>query len=152
MPHKLSSVQIAVLAALLVAAPLANAPTASAEPASAGPRSEGGDPIAQRVFPPELIMGHAQEIGLTPGQRDRIIAEVKGLQAHASQVTPGLERARAQMVAELDAEPADEARVLSDLDSVLAGERDIKRLYIATLVRIRNILTPAQRARLNAVR
>jgi hypothetical protein len=42
--------------------------------------------------------------------------------------------------------------VLEALDDVLASEREIKRLRIATLVRLRNLLTPAQRARLNALR
>ncbi len=140
------------LAAILAATLWAAAPLARAQLVSTAAEGAAGDPIAQRVFPPDLIMGHAGEIGLTPSQRDRIIEEVKSLQAHANQIAPRLERDRAQMIIDLDAEPADEARVLGALDDVLASEREIKRLHIATLVRLRNLLTPAQRARLNALR
>jgi Spy/CpxP family protein refolding chaperone len=142
----------AAMAAILAAALWAAAPSAPAQSPSTPSQGAAADPIAQRVFPPDLIMGHAGEIGLTPLQRDRIIEEVKSLQSHADQIAPRLERDRAQMIIDLDAEPADEARVLKALDDVLASEREIKRLHIATLVRLRNLLTPAQRARLNAFR
>lgn len=152
MAHRPSFVQMAALALVLATAPLAAPPTVMAQAAASEPQGAAADPIARRVFPPDLIMDHADQIGLTPNQRDRIIAEVKTLQSRAEQVAPVMERARAQMVSELDAEPTNEARLMSALDSVLAAERDIKRLHIATLVRIRNLLTPAQRARLNALR
>jgi Spy/CpxP family protein refolding chaperone len=42
--------------------------------------------------------------------------------------------------------------VLEALDGVLAVERDIKRLHMVTLVRIRSVLTPRQRTRLNELR
>jgi Spy/CpxP family protein refolding chaperone len=110
------------------------------------------DPIFQRVFPPELVMGHAEEIGLTSDQRARVIAEVERLQADARGIGPRAEQARAQMVTALSAERVDEARVLEALDRVLSVERDVKRLHIATLVRIRNVLTPQQRTRLSELR
>jgi Spy/CpxP family protein refolding chaperone len=140
------------LTLFLVAAPLAAPPSASGQPEASASKGGAVDPIAQRVFPPELIFSHAAEIGLNPNQRERIIADIKTLESRVQQVAPTMERARAQMVADLDAEPADETRVLSALDSVLAAERDIKRLHIAALVRVRNVLTPAQRERLNAFR
>jgi Spy/CpxP family protein refolding chaperone len=150
--RKMSLVRKAAFALLLVATPLATAPSANADPDSPASKGASVDPIAQRVFPPELIFGHAAEINLTSNQRERIIAEIRTLQSHVEQVAPTMERARGQMVADLDAEPADETRVLSALDTVLAAERDIKRLNIAALVRVRNVLTPAQRVRLNALR
>ncbi len=139
----------------LAAALCAAAPLALAQPAAPAQQQRGqgqADPIAERVFPPELIMVHAGKINLTDEQRQRVVAEVERLQQQAQGIGPRGERARAGMVAALDAEPADEASVLSGLEQVLTVERDIKRLHIATLVRIRNLLTPAQRARLNELR
>lgn len=118
---------------------------------------EGGeqaqvDPIARRLFPPDFIIAHADAIGLSAEQRLRVIAEVTRLQADLSAIGARGEAARAQMVTALSAEQVDEARVLQGLDGVLAVERDIKRLHIGALVRIRNILSATQRARLNALR
>ncbi len=110
------------------------------------------DPIAQRLFAPEFVMAHADEVNLTASQRQRIIEAVTRLQADMLGIAPRAESARAQIVATLSAERVEEARVLEALDGVLAVEREIKRLHIATLVRIRNVLTPEQRTRLNALR
>ncbi len=137
----------------LAVAPAVATPPAWAQAAPvAQQENPEADPIFRRVFPPELVMAHAAEIGLTGDQRERIIAEVTRLQAEASTIGPRGEQARAQMVAALSAERVDEARVLDALEGVLSIEREIKRLHIATLVRIRNTLTPAQRSRLNALR
>jgi Spy/CpxP family protein refolding chaperone len=140
------------MSALALALALTAAPAAWAQSAIPVSTAAPPDPIEQRVFPPEFVMGHANEIGLTDDQRDRIIAEVKRLQGQAEAVMPQMERARDRMVSELDADPVNEARVLIALDGVLSVERDVKRLHIATLVRIRNLLTTAQRARLDALR
>jgi hypothetical protein len=110
------------------------------------------DPIAQRLFPPDLVIGHADDIALTVEQRHRVIAEVARLQADLSGIAPRGEAARAQMAAALGADQVNEAQVLQGLDGVLGVERDIKRLHIGALVRIRNILSATQRTRLNALR
>jgi Spy/CpxP family protein refolding chaperone len=152
MAAEMSFVRGSAVALFLLAWPLAAAPPASAQPEAPPASGANADPIAQRVFPPELVMGHADEIGLTPDQRGQIVAAVSSLQQQANGLGPRMAQARGQMVADLDAEPADETRVLAALDGVLAVERDVKRLEIGMLVRIRNILTPAQRTRLAALR
>jgi Spy/CpxP family protein refolding chaperone len=148
----LSIPRACALAAFLVAAPALNFVPAFAQPEPVALHTGPVDPIEQRVFPPDLIMNHANEISLTRDQRDRIVSEVTALQHQVEAIAPQVERARSQMLAELDAEPANEARVLMALDQVLDAERNVKRLHIATLVRIRNLLSPAQRARLDALR
>ncbi len=140
------------LALLLLTTSFAGASPALAQLEPIAAHGAPADPIEQRVFPPDLIMRHAEEISLTRDQRDRIVADVTTLQHRAEAIAPQVERARSQMVADLDAEPADEARVLAALDQVLAAEREVKRLHIATLVRIRNLLTSTQRLRLAALR
>ncbi len=140
------------LALLLLTTSFAGASPAYAQLEPIAAHGAPTDPIEQRVFPPDLIMRHAEEISLTRDQRDRIVADVTTLQHRAEAIAPQVERARAQMVADLDAEPADEARVLVALDQVLAAEREVKRLHIATLVRIRNLLTSNQRLRLAGLR
>ena len=47
---------------------------------------------------------------------------------------------------------ADEAQVLAQVDSTLAVEREVKRLQVALLVRIKNTLTALQQAKLTELR
>ncbi len=46
---------------------------------------KGPDPIGGRLFPPELIMAHQQELALDEKQRDAIVAEVQKTQ---TQIVP----------------------------------------------------------------
>ena len=52
------------------------------------------------------------------------------------------------MVRLLQEGSVDETKVLAQADRILALEREIKRTQISLLVRIRNVLTPAQQAKL----
>jgi Spy/CpxP family protein refolding chaperone len=153
MPHDRSFAPPRILLCGLAAASLALASPTLAQTASAAPSADHEiDPIAQRVFPPELVMGHANQIGLSDAQRERILTEVRRLQLDVQTIASRNVQARDRMVAALSTEPVEEANVLAALDRVLAAERDIKRLHIATLVRIGSVLTPTQRARLNTLR
>ena len=53
---------------------LALASVAHAEP------GKSDDPIAARLFPPELIMKHQRELAIDDKQRDAIVAEVQKTQ------------------------------------------------------------------------
>jgi Spy/CpxP family protein refolding chaperone len=46
----------------------------------------------------------------------------------------------------------DEAAVLDEVDRILNLEREIKKAQISLMVRIKNTLTPAQQAKLAAIR
>jgi len=46
----------------------------------------------------------------------------------------------------------DESRVLSQLEKVLSVEREIKRTQIGLMIRIKNVLTVEQQAKLRQVR
>jgi Spy/CpxP family protein refolding chaperone len=48
--------------------------------------------------------------------------------------------------------PIDEAKVLELADKIMSLERDIKRVHLGLLVRIKNTLTAEQIARLEAAR
>ncbi len=146
--------EISFLRATTVALALATTSLATAAPAWTQESAEQTqvDPIAQRLFPPDFIIAHADDIGLSVEQRQRVIAEVTRLQADLSEIGPRGEAARTQMVTALSADQVDEERVQRALDGVLGIEREIKRLHIGTLVRIRNILSATQRTRLNALR
>jgi Spy/CpxP family protein refolding chaperone len=129
---------------LVLAATLAAAPSARAQ--------QGGDPIAENLFAPELVMQHQQELGITDEQRTAIIADIGRAQPKAMEMQWKLQREVQSLAALLKSEAIDEEKMLAQLDRVLAGEREIKRVQLALLVRIKNKLTPEQRIKLQGLR
>src|SRR5262249_54873391 len=93
-----------------------------------------------------------RSISMTDRQRDQIVADLQGLQSRLIAQQDRMQDAREALIQALRAEPANEARVLAALDTVLNIEREVKRLQLQALVRLRDSLTPTQRARLNDLR
>jgi Spy/CpxP family protein refolding chaperone len=93
-------------------------------------------------------MGHAQEIGLDDAQRTAIRKEVQKAQSKFLDLQFDIQTEMETMVRLVKENKVDEPRVLAQLDKVLALEKEIKKTQISLLVRIKNILTPAQQARL----
>jgi Spy/CpxP family protein refolding chaperone len=112
----------------------------------------GDDPIAARLFPPELIMQHQEQLGIDDAQRTAILAEVQKTQAAVLPLQWQIQAATSEMLKLLDQSKIDEARVLAQADKVMAIERQLKRAHLGLLVRLRNLLSDAQRARLKALR
>jgi Spy/CpxP family protein refolding chaperone len=110
--------------------------------------SPGEDPLARHLFPPERVMGHAQEIGLDDTQGTAIRKEVQKAQSKFLDLQFDLQTEMETMVRLVKENKIDESRVLAQLDRVLALEKEIKKTQISLLVRIKNTLTPAQQARL----
>ena len=112
----------------------------------------GDDPIAKNVFPPELVMKYSQEIGLDDRQRAAIKENVQGVQSKFIDTQWNLQEESQKLVRLLQAQPVNEAAVLAEVDKVLALERDIKRAQISLLVKIKNLLTEPQQAKLQELR
>ena len=112
----------------------------------------GDDPIARAVFPPDLVMKHSQEINLDERQRAAIKEQVQKAQAQATDAQFDLQGESQKLVRLLQARPVDETAVLAQVDKVLALERQVKRTQILLLVRIKNLLTEAQQAKLAELR
>lgn len=106
------------------------------------------DPIGQNVFPPELIMQHQEDVGLTDEQRSYMKNEIHQAQLRFTDLQWKAQDEVEKMVALLKLERVDEQQALAQLDKVVNAEREIKRAQIALLVRIKNKLTPEQQARL----
>jgi Spy/CpxP family protein refolding chaperone len=143
---------------LLLAAGLALATTLAAtaadetSPGAPPAAAPGDDPIAQNVFPPELIMKHGSEIGLDAQQRGAIKEAVQQAQSKFLDAQWEMQEESGKMVRLLQARPVDEKAVLAEVDRILDLERQIKRAQLSLLVRLKNLLTPAQQARLAELR
>jgi Spy/CpxP family protein refolding chaperone len=117
--------------------------------AEMAPRPE--EPL-YHLFAPELIIKYAREIDLDKRQREAIVAEVQKLQSGLVPVHFANQRLTQEMTRMLDVPSVDETKALAQVDKLMDTERDMKRLHVGTLIRIRNILTDAQRQKLKQLR
>lgn len=116
------------------------------------PPDPGQDPLAAFVFPPELVMRHASEIGLDERQRAAVKDAVVKMQGRFLELQWDVQAESEKMARLLQANPVDEAALLAQADKVMALEREVKRTHLTLLVRIKNLLTDAQRAKLGELR
>ncbi len=110
------------------------------------------DPFARTLFPPELIMSNQQAVGLQEAQRTRILQELRDAQSALTDVQMQMGAQAERLNQLLQATTLDEAAVLAQVDRVLELESTVKKRHIAMLVRIRNLLTAQQRAKLAELR
>lgn len=106
------------------------------------------DPIAKYLIPPELIMQHAPEIALTDAQSATIRNEVRATQKKFIDLQWDMQEETTKMTQLLQQTPVDEAKVLERADKIMSLEREMKRAQLTLLVRLKNLLTPAQIAKL----
>ena len=110
------------------------------------------DPVAERMFSPDLILHNGEAIGLSDEKRQEIQSRIKKAQERFQEMEKSVRKEQEAMVVLLDREKVDEAAVLKQLDSVIAREREIRREQFALMVSLRNLLTPEQQAQLKILR
>jgi Spy/CpxP family protein refolding chaperone len=115
---------------------------------SASAETPGDDPFARYLFPPDQVMAHSLDIGLENAQKTAIKNEIQKVQSRFLDDQFELKTESEKMVRLLQEPAVDEAKVLAQVDRILALEKDIKKSQVSLLVRIKNILTPAQQAKL----
>jgi Spy/CpxP family protein refolding chaperone len=119
------------------------------------PHPGGGghlDPIHDRLFPPEMIMEHQQELGIDDKQRAALVKEIQATQTKVTEMQWQMQGTIEALGKMLDATPIDEAKVLAQADKVMNLESTLKKAHFMLLVRIKNLLTDAQRAKLLEIR
>jgi Spy/CpxP family protein refolding chaperone len=124
---------------------LASNPLAAQQP-------QGHDPVAENLFPPDLVLSNQKAIGLEEAQRNFVRSEVLKAQTRFTELQFQLQDAMETLIGLLKQNPVDEAQALAQLEKVLSAEREVKRTQIALMVRIKNKLTAEQQARLRQLR
>jgi Spy/CpxP family protein refolding chaperone len=120
--------------------------------ASGLPAQPPDDPLRGLLFPPELVLGQADAIGLDEAQRAGLKQAIGDAQALFLDRQMELLSAVGKLRTLLGGSRVDEGAALEQLDRVLALEREVKRAQIGLLVRIKNLLRPEQQQRLAAER
>ena len=120
--------------------------------AAQAPQTAPGDSLFAGLFPPELIMQHRRAIELTDGQRDQITRLIQDLQGEVVSLQWELLDEMEAMNRILGAPQVDMDRALDQMGEVLDTEKEIKTAHLEMLVRIKNLLTPAQQEELRRLR
>ena len=150
---------IAILSvSILVGMPLLRAQQPSQNPIPPGPQRPpqppppNMDPLGDVMFPPDMIMGHAREIGLTDEQKTFMRGEIQKTTTRFLELQWQLQDAMEALHQTMKSNSVDEQQALSQLDKVLDTERQIKRLHFSLGIRLKNQLTAEQQAKLRSMR
>jgi Spy/CpxP family protein refolding chaperone len=109
-------------------------------------------PLDDVMFPPDLIMGHARELGLTDEQKGFMRGEIQKTTTNFLELQWQLQDAMEALHQTMKPNSVDEQQALSQLDKVLDTERQIKHLHFSLGVRLKNRLTSEQQAKLRGLR
>lgn len=110
------------------------------------------DPFSEVFFAPELIMQHRRAIELTDEQRDAITGVIQEFQGRVLSHRFELLDEVQTLVELLSNDDVDLDRAMDQVEQFLQTENDVKRSQFELLIRIKNILTPAQQRTLLDIR
>jgi Spy/CpxP family protein refolding chaperone len=127
-------------------------PPQGPRPEMQGPPPPPMDPLGDVIFPPEMVMQHQRELGLTDEQKTYMRAEVNRTTTRFNELQWQLQDATEALHETMKASSVNEQLALSQLDKILDGEREIKHAHMELAIRIKNKLTPGQQAQLYSMR
>ena len=110
------------------------------------------DPLAEFIFPPELVMGHQREIGLTDEQKTYLRGEIQRVTGRFTELQWQLQDAMEGLASLMKEGNVNEQQAQLQLDKILDTEREIKHLHIGLAIRIKNKLTPEQQSKLQEIK
>jgi len=108
--------------------------------------------MADSIFPPEMIMQHQRELGLTDEQKTFMRGEIQRTTTRFNELQWQLQDQMEALHDTVKSNSVNEQLALSQLDKVLDSEREIKRLHMEMAIRIKNKLTPEQQMKLQVMR
>jgi Spy/CpxP family protein refolding chaperone len=123
-----------------------------------GPRPQAAqppppmDPLGDAMFPPELVMQHQRELGLTDDQKTYMRGEINRAVSRFNELQWKLQDDMEALHQTMLTNSVNEQLALSQLDKVLDGEREIKHAHLELAIRIKNKLTPEQQAKLQSMK
>lgn len=139
-----------LLSALLGTALLVVPMALTAQPRQGAKRDN--NPIQRHVFPPDLVMAHQSEIGLSAEQREQIIAEVQRMEADLVPLRFEMGETAQKVARLLSAPRVDEEEVLPLVGRITELEGEIKKRHLTLVIRTKNLLSAEQQAKLRELR
>lgn len=159
MKKKIALVVSVMLAGVLLGAVLVSAqqppPQQQPPPPQQQPRQPHpprmNDPLGDAMFPPELIMQHTRDLGITDDQKTFMRGEIQKTTTRFNELQWQLQDAMEALHGTMKANPVNEQLALGQLDKVLDTEREIKRLHFTLAISLKNKLTPEQQEKLHGM-
>ena len=111
---------------------------------------ETKDIFKGKLFPPNVVLEHRSELGISREQFTEIRATVVQTQTAIAEHEWDMQEAYTKVLQLLDERPLDEQIVVNHVNDVLLAENQVKILQMVMLVKIRNLLTDEQIAYLEA--
>ena len=126
---------------------------AAAALAQGPPPPHPGRPLfLDQLFVPEQVMRYQQEIALTDDQRAKITAAMGDTQKQLIDLQWQFEGESKKLTDMLAAPDVDEAAARAQADKVMMLELQMKKTHLTLLIRIKNVLTATQQAKLKELR
>jgi hypothetical protein len=110
------------------------------------------DVFKGKLFAPNVILENQAELELSKQQFTDIRRAVVDVQANVAEHEWDVREAYQSILAELDRAPIDEVQVLEYVDAALRAENEVKKLQVAMLIKLKNLLTAEQVAYLESIR
>jgi Spy/CpxP family protein refolding chaperone len=112
----------------------------------------GGPGFERNLFPPDLILSNQDALGLTDDQIAAIKKLLNDTHSKTLDVHVDLQRATERLTRATEPAKVDEAAALAAADQAMTLESQVKRLHLALMIRIKNLLTEDQQAKAAALR
>lgn len=141
----------ALAAALVSAQQQPQTPQPPEEQQTPRPPHPPMDPMGDAMFPPDMIMQHQRELGLTDEQKAFMRSEINKTTTRFNDLQWQLQDAMEALHETMKANVVDEQQALAQLNRVLDSEREIKTLHMQLAIRLKNRLTPEQQEKLRAM-
>ena len=110
------------------------------------------DPLADDMFPPEMIMQHQRELALTDAQKTFMLSEMQRTSTRFNELQWQLQDAMEALHESMKGSQVNEQQALAQLNKVLDAEREIKTLHMGMAIRIKNQLTADQQMKLQTMK
>lgn len=119
---------------------------------SAQGQGQQKDPFQGKLFAPNVILEHQDELGLTKEQFTAIRSAVVEVQGSVAEHEWDLREAYLHVLEDLDESPVDADKVLANVEKALLAENEVKKLQVGLLLELRNLLTDEQMDYLQSVK
>ncbi len=125
--------------------------TCLAMPLAESAQGQDRDVFKGKLFPPNVILEHQDALGLTKEQFTAIRAAVVEVQGNVAEHEWDPREAYQRVMNDLDESPVDEDKVMENVGKALLAENEVKKLQVAMLIKLRNLLTDEQMEYLQSV-
>lgn len=120
--------------------------------AAAQGQGQQKDVFKGKLFAPNIILEHQDRLGLSKEQFTAIRAAVVEVQSNVAEHEWDLNEAYQRVLRSLDEYPVDEGEVMKNVEAALLAENEVKKLQVAMLIKLRNLLTDEQMEYLRSVK